>query len=482
MYYFVEKLHPLYQDVQASGIFTDSKFFPDCTPKRNSSDILADYNSQKNSPDFNLPNFIQKNFAYPAESKDEYTLQSTTIDQHIITLWDHLTRFPAPNNSQQESTLLDLPYPYIVPGGRFREIYYWDSYFSMLGLLASGKKQLALSMLKNFEWLIQTVGFIPNGNRTYYLSRSQPPFFALMVDLVCNQDPAIMTAYLPALESEYNFWMKHRAVQMPDGEHLNQYGDNNPLPRPEAWLEDTHLANQSDRMPNELWLQLRAAAESGWDFSSRWFETPTLFSSIQTTSIVPIDLNCLLYYLEQTLFHLYQHLQNRVFADFYQKKSEKRSSAIQKYFWSEKHGFFFDYHLQKQEHTPSKSLAAAYPLFFNMATKSQAEKTAHILEKQFLKPGGFVTTLEKSGQQWDAPNGWAPLQWIVYKGLLNYDFDNLAAEARRRWMTLNENVFAATGKMMEKYNVEDLSLPAGGGEYPNQDGFGWTNGVYLALK
>ena len=352
----------------------------------------------------------------------------------------------------------------------------------MLGLLASGKKQLALSMLKNFEWLIQTVGFIPNGNRTYYLSRSQPPFFALMVDLVCNQDPAIMTAYLPALESEYNFWMRHRAVQMPDGEHLNQYGDNNPLPRPEAWLEDTHLANQSDRMPNELWLQLRAAAESGWDFSSRWFETPTLFSSIQTTSIVPIDLNCLLYYLEQTLFHLYQHLQNRVFADFYQKKSEKRSSAIQKYFWSEKHGFFFDYHLQKQEHTPSKSLAAAYPLFFNMATKSQAEKTAHILEKQFLKPGGFVTTLEKSGQQWDAPNGWAPLQWIVYKGLLNYDFDNLAAEARRRWMTLNENVFAATGKMMEKYNVEDLSLPAGGGEYPNQDGFGWTNGVYLALK
>jgi alpha,alpha-trehalase len=156
--------------------------------------------------------------------------------------------------------------------------------------------------------------------------------------------------------------------------------------------------------------------------------------------------------------------------------------AIQKYFWSENDGFFFDFNLKNQCKSTSKTLAAAFPLFFFIASEEQASKTAQLLEKEFLQPGGFVTTVTKSGQQWDAPNGWPPLQWIVYKGLRNYKMDHLAAEARQRWIALNENVFTTTGKMMEKYNVEDLSLPAGGGEYPNQDGFGWTNGVYLALK
>jgi alpha,alpha-trehalase len=481
MYYFIEDLQPLYQDVQSSGLFDDSKFFPDSTPKRNPKNILADYSLKKTARDFDLLDFLNQNFEFPADSIMAYSHSANSVEQHITSLWDHLTRVPA-TTVEIESTLINLPYPYVVPGGRFREIYYWDSYFTILGLMITGKKDLAWSMVKNFEWLIHRFGFIPNGNRTYYLSRSQPPIFALMVDLLCHQDLTEMAAFLPAIETEYNFWMSNRLVQMPDGEYLNRYWDNKQQPRPEAWLEDTHLANQSNRKPEEVWLQLRAAAESGWDFSSRWFENPLLFSTIQTTSIVPVDLNCLLHFIETTLYRIHQHIGNHTTADAYQNRSNQRKMAIQKYFWSENDGFFFDFNLKNQCKSTSKTLAAAFPLFFFIASEEQASKTAQLLEKEFLQPGGFVTTVTKSGQQWDAPNGWPPLQWIVYKGLRNYKMDHLAAEARQRWIALNENVFTTTGKMMEKYNVEDLSLPAGGGEYPNQDGFGWTNGVYLALK
>ena len=123
-----------------------------------------------------------------------------------------------------------------------------------------------------------------------------------------------------------------------------------------------------------------------------------------------------------------------------------------------------------------------YPLFAGVASPDQANRSIEYLSTHFLRPGGWVTTENKSGQQWDAPNGWAPLQWITFIGLKNYGAMDLANEAANRWLNLNEQVFNRTGRMMEKYNVEDLSLDAGGGEYPVQDGFGWTNGVYLALS
>ena len=130
----------------------------------------------------------------------------------------------------------------------------------------------------------------------------------------------------------------------------------------------------------------------------------------------------------------------------------------------------------------SLTLAAAFPLFFEIASGSQAERVAKILKQHFLQPGGLISTTETTGQQWDAPNGWAPLQWIAIIGLRNYKQDELAKEIARRWMNINEKVYHDTGKMMEKYNVVETDLKAGGGEYPSQDGFGWTNGVYLALE
>ena len=145
-------------------------------------------------------------------------------------------------------------------------------------------------------------------------------------------------------------------------------------------------------------------------------------------------------------------------------------------------GQFRDLHLSDFSPTDRPSLATSFPLFLNVANAEQAQKVATSLRADFLKQGGWVTTPIASGHQWDAPNGWAPLQWITVKGLLNYGYKPLAQEIASRWTKLNESVYERTGKMLEKYNVEDITLESGGGEYPVQDGFGWTNGVYLALK
>ena len=145
-------------------------------------------------------------------------------------------------------------------------------------------------------------------------------------------------------------------------------------------------------------------------------------------------------------------------------------------------GFFYDVRWRSGARvTDRPSMAAAAPLFFGLATAEQGRAVAARLERDFLRPGGFVTTLIRSGQQWDAPNGWPPLQWIAMEGVRRYGRADLADLARDRWLAVNRRTYAATGKMTEKYDVVDLTRPAGGGEYPTQDGFGWTNGVALAL-
>lgn len=151
------------------------------------------------------------------------------------------------------------------------------------------------------------------------------------------------------------------------------------------------------------------------------------------------------------------------------------------YCWNAKTGFFEDYDFVARKQTGILSLAGLYPLFFNMADQQQATTVAKVVQRDFLKPGGVISTLTKTGQQWDAPNGWAPLQWITIQGLRNYKQDALANTIKRNWLNLNTKVYKNTGKMVEKYNVMDITLEAGGGEYALQDGFGWTNGVLLKL-
>lgn len=490
----------LFEAVQLTNVLGDGKIFPDCVPKRALEEIVREYERQKIASDFDLKKFVDDHFHLPPSySADYHSDPSHTAEQHIKNLWNALTRQP----DEAGGSLLPLPHPYIVPGGRFREIYYWDSYFTMLGLQVSGRTDLIESMVKNFSYLIETQGYIPNGNRSYFVGRSQPPFFSLMVGILRDEKSKVVTkeedidpliTYLPQLEKEYQFWMKgtdmltekinsaHRVVRMPDGSILNRYWDEYDTPRPEAYKEDVELSHQATIPSRELFRHLRAAAESGWDFSSRWFRDGSQFSSIHTTEIIPVDLNCLLLHLEKILAEAYQLIGHQNKSSAYTQKSIARKAAIRNYCWSDHQQFFFDYDFVKQEGKEHFTLAAVFPLFFEVATPDQALAVEKIVHKKFLKPRGLTTTLVHSGQQWDAPNGWAPLQWIAFKGLLNYGLQETASQLRTNWIQANETVFAQSGKMTEKYDVWNHSGEASGGEYPNQDGFGWTNGVYLALK
>ncbi len=486
------ELSPLFKDVQMSQVFEDGKTFVDCVPKISTTVILERYKQEKDEPGFNLKEFVNSCFEMPQVFASNFQADSIkTAAQHIQQLWPLLTRQP----DEKKGSLIPLPHPYVVPGGRFGEIYYWDSYFTMLGLKASGLTGLLENMVDNFSYLVQSVGYIPNGNRTYFLGRSQPPFYSFMIQLLASvKGKDVLPGYLPALEAEYSFWMKGAAdlnenknaifhvVKMPDGELLNRYWDEHDNARPESYREDVELETQSSQPASQLFRNLRAGAESGWDYSSRWFKDDTTFATIHTTSIIPVDLNCLLHHLEDTIAEAHESAGNKDKFTEYKLLAEKRKLALHKYCWNTAESFYVDYDWEEKKQKQSLTLAGIVPLFCNIATQEQASQLATVLEKKFLKPGGLVTTLHESSQQWDAPNGWAPLQWMAVSGLRKYGQQAMAKDIAQRWLSLNDKVYAATGKMMEKYNVEDLTKEAGGGEYNSQDGFGWTNGVYLALK
>lgn len=487
-----ERYGQLFVDIQMARVFPDGKTFVDCTPKFPTDVILEKYQQLKDQPEFHLKAFVLENFEMPKQYASGFaTDNNRDAAEHINVLWEILTRQPDVQNS---GTLIPLPHQYIVPGGRFGEIYYWDSYFTMLGLQTAGKVDMIENMVDNFAYLIDTLGFIPNGNRTYFNSRSQPPFFAAMVQLLAEEKGEnTFYKYAAQLDKEYQFWTKDastiyqtgeaklHSVRMPEGELMNRYWDNKDQPRSEMYADDVETAKMSNRDPVEVYQNLRAACESGWDFSSRWFEDQENLETIVAAEIVPVDLNCLLYNLELVLEKAYAKTGESVKMGRIKEAAEIRKAGIQRYHWDEEQGFFVDYNFVDDEQMGIITAAGLFPLFFNVATQAQADRCAETLKKTLLAPGGVLTTMNKTGQQWDAPNGWAPLQWIAIKGLRNYGHNELANEIKKRWVELNVKVYENTGKMVEKYNVVDMGLEGGGGEYPVQDGFGWTNGVLLRL-
>jgi alpha,alpha-trehalase len=482
----------LFESVQLSDIFPDNKTFVDATPRRDPALIMKDYNNQKDKPGFDLKQFVTDNFIVPGPPGAIFKSDiKTGIRKHIDTLWEVLYR--RHDTVSKYSSLLPLPNDFIVPGGRFRETYYWDSYFTMLGLQESHKTQIIQNMINNFAYLIDKYGFIPNGTRTYYLTRSQPPFFSMMLDLLSKDEgEKVVVKYQPELLKEYAFWMRgseklkpgqayRNSVRMTDGELLNRYWDESDKPREESFKKDVNAAKLTKQKEGDFYRNIRAAAESGWDFSTRWMDTTGKLETIQTTFIIPVDLNCLLYHLELSIAKSYQLQGNGIQYRIYLTKASLRKKAILKYSWSEKNGWFMDYNWKLNHITPHETLAGAFPLDFKIANEKQAEKAANTLKTKFLKAGGLVTTIKRSGQQWDSPNAWAPLQYIAIEGLNNYHQTGLARSVAENWIRTNLGVFNDTGKLMEKYNVIDTDVKAGGGEYPLQDGFGWTNGVLLNL-
>ncbi len=480
----------LFAAVQSAAIYPDGKTFVDAVPREAPEAILAAYRALHPDTPEALKGFVEARFALPtAPPPVAPPSQQTTLAAHIDALWSQLSRTTP--SAPRWSSLLPLPKPYVVPGGRFREIYYWDSYFTMLGLVESGRDDLVADMVEDFAHLIDRYGHVPNGTRSYYLSRSQPPFFFAMVGLLSADPAAGFARYLPQLRREYEFWMEgaaalepgaahRRVVAMADGAILNRYWDDRDTPRDEAYREDSELARASGRTPSQVFRNIRAAAESGWDFSSRWFADARSMTTIVTTEIVPVDLNSLMFGLESAIVAGCERAGDEGGAADFRRRAAARHAAIDRYLWERARAVYFDYRWTERAPIARLSAAATYPLFFGCASRDQAGGVAAAVRGMLLKAGGLVTTPLATGQQWDAPNGWAPLQWIAVSGFNRYGEEQLAETIARRWLRNVGRVYRESGKLVEKYDVL-TERGGGGGEYPLQDGFGWTNGVTARL-
>ncbi|MBX2906563.1 MAG: alpha,alpha-trehalase TreF [Taibaiella sp.] len=486
-----EELYPvLFRYVQTERIFADSKTFADAIPLADTRTIRNAFAADVVKPDFKLDSFVKRWFRQPPTQSSDYKSDSSKdLLAHINSLWPVLTR---PADSGSAGSLLPLPHRYVVPGGRFQELYYWDSYFTMLGLEQAGKIDMMEDMVANFAYLIDKFGHIPNGTRSYYLSRSQPPFFALMVALLDKHRPGTLQKYLPEMRREYDYWMSGAAfikpgsaaahlVMLKDSVLLNRYWDAADRPREEAFAEDMATAGSTSRDARETYRDIRAAAESGWDFSSRWLADTNHLYTIQTTNIIPVDLNCLLYQLEELIMEGSKLSGDSANTKWFRKKAIRRKNAIITYCWDERSGCYRDYNWKTKRLNGPPTIATTFPLFLGVADKKQAAKVADLIRKRFLAANGVTTTLVNTGQQWDKPNGWAPLQYVTVTGLENYRHDSLAKEIATRWIRTVNTVYKSTGKLMEKYDVDNPAAAGGGGEYPAQDGFGWTNGVTSAF-
>lgn len=481
----------LYAALWSSGAIRDMKRLADSIPRASPARIEAAFSSEQPDGTAALHDFVDRWFEPPAGTTEFQALPGLTMSAHIERLWQALVREPRPKSD--ESSLLPLGHAHIVPGGMFREAYYWDSYFTLIGL-GEDRQRLRHDCVAALAEQIDRFGHIPNGNRSYYLSRSQPPtFYASVAALQPAAPEQAWSAYLPQLLREHRYWMsgEHLAsfeaavdavVRMPDGSMLNRYWDAAATPREEAAHgRDVRIADAAvDRERSSVYRDIRAACASGWDFSSRWYADRRTIATIRTTSILPVDLNALLYGLEKAIAAGALIAESASIAHEYEDRAAARCAAMNTWLWNDVTGVFDDFDIELCERRGAITAAAFVPLFAGCATFVQAQATAEASVAALLAPGGLRATAIETGEQWDAPNGWAPSHWMAVAGLESYGLPLLAEEIARRWLGTVARVYAETGRMMEKYDVE-RELPGGGGEYPLQDGFGWTNGVTAAL-
>jgi alpha,alpha-trehalase len=482
----------IYRDVATRNIFPDFKLFADAAPRMSPEVVRAAYDAAAPSSAADITRFVERHFFLETARSDETASprQGASLAEHIARLWGPLTKSAA--TARAGSTLLPLPHPYVVPGGRFRELYYWDSYFTMLGF-GPAEQALRDGMIENFAHMIRTYGHIPNANRSYYLTRSQPPFFFKMVALTSPQDEASAFArFLPELKAEYAYWMDGGAdlspgdcarhvVAMPDGSLLNRYWDAADTPRDESYPYDLSLAAAAGNETGRMCRDIRAGAESGWDYSSRWFADGRSMDTIETTSIAPVDLNSLLFGLEQAIHAGCRRAGDDAGAALFAMLATCRCSAMDTFLWNDAEGVYEDFQWRAGRRKSGVTAAMLYPLFVGAASARQADGVARTVKARLLKEGGLMTSERVTGQQWDAPNGWAPLQWVAVSGLRGYGHNDLAEEIARRWLSTVGRFYASHGRLLEKYDVVSVGRAGGGGEYELQDGFGWTNGVTKRL-
>uniref|UniRef100_A0AAY5ENV5 Trehalase n=1 Tax=Electrophorus electricus TaxID=8005 RepID=A0AAY5ENV5_ELEEL len=366
-------------------------------------------------------------------------------------------------------SMIYSPNPVIIPGGRFTEFYYWDSYWVLNGLLLSEMTDTARGMIQNFLHMVDRYGFVPNGGRIYYERRSQPPFLSLMVESFyeATGDVEFLRQALPTLVKEYMFWMENRSTAV----EVN--GTSCVLNQPA--LRGGHSRAE------KLWAELKSAAESGWDFSSRWYTDtshggPGSLQDTSVSSVLPVDLNALLCRCEHLLASFHRTLSTYLIP-----------GAMESVLWDVEKGAWFDYNLQSGVRNYAFYPTNLSPLWARCYSQpAMGLKALHYLRGSggLDYPNGVPTSLRESTQQWDLPNAWPPLQHMLIEGLAQLDSadsQELAFALAQRWIHTNWLAYAKYRAMFEKYDVSGDGKPGGGGEYEVQLGFGWTNGVALQL-
>ncbi|KAM3719218.1 Trehalase [Dirofilaria immitis] len=428
-------------------------------------------------------------------------IKDGTLKQFAIFLnrrWKELCRRIKSIKHPERHSLIAVPKKFIVPGGRFREFYYWDAYWIIKGLIVSNLFQMVKNMLTNFLYCVKKFGFVPNGGRVYYLRRSQPPFLIPMVYeyYEATKDIRFIKENFKYLVEEFEFWAKNRSLITKDKYGKNhtvyQYRTISNVPRPESYRVDVEASLQVKKEDRQRFFQnLASAAESGWDFSSRWFKDRQKMQLIETTNVVPVDLNALLCWNANILKYLADKAGDETKATEFEKKQRNIWKALNAIFYNDTEKSWFDYNLRTKSHNIFFYPSNLMPLFTNCYSELDYEKPTKIIDfmnrsNLFVYQNGIPTSLEiNSGQKWDFPNGWAPLQHIIIEGMRkshNPDVQELAYKLARKWVLANYQVYQATNQMWDKIDViGTIPKPGSGGEYKVQVGFGWTNGVILDL-
>ena len=430
----------------------------------------------------------------------EHALQNALSPEEFAQI--ELRVLPADYGQIAEHGLLYLPHDYVVPGGRFNEMYGWDSYFILLGLLRDGELLMAKSMVDQFIYQVQHYGTVLNANRTYMLNRSQPPVLSLMAKAVFEYtgDRDWLQSLLPVMERYYYYWMVPPHFNPVTG--LSHYHALGHGPAPEVVSSErddagrTHYDRvreyfreheindydvslfydaETDQLTDLYYQGDRSMRESGFDITNRFGPF-----SADIIHYAPVCLNVLLYQMEQDLAQFYQILDRSWDSKIWQARAQHRHQLINRYLWDDEAGLYFDYN-PHTEHRRSYEFATTFmPLWAGLASPYQAGRVVENLWK-FEAPGGLLTSTHVSGNQWDAPFGWAPLQWFAVNGLVKAGYEADAYRIAFKFVTMVVQEFEKNGTLVEKYDVERRSANVSDdiqfGYSSNEIGFGWTNGV-----
>ncbi|XP_060859891.1 trehalase-like [Metopolophium dirhodum] len=477
--------------VQMSGLFHDSKTFVDMKTKCNYDVIKQLFNSTEWSKEPNnnklnetintcfekedselikwIPTDWVKNPKFLESIKDN-VLKGWAYKINLI--WKELGRTIIDDVRLKPTnySLIYVPNPFIIPGGRFREIYYWDSFWIIRGLLICEMHITAKGMISNYISMIKTFGHVPNGGRIYYAKRSQPPMITPMIKsyVDATNDMTFVIENIHALEIEFQYWMtQHNVTISKNGKNytLAVYRDYSTGPRPESYREDITKAQffKTESERENFYSEIKAAAESGWDFSSRWFilngTNKGNITNTKTRSIVPVELNALMFWNAKILSDFYREMNNTVKALKYEKISLEWNEAVTAVLWDEEIGVWLDFdvinNIKRKYFYPTN----ISPLWTGCYAKNQTEYFVtrvldYLNQADVLKTlGGIPTTLSKSDEQWDQPNAWPPLQYITVMALESTghkDAKKIASELASKWLCTNYVPFYNTSKMYEK--------------------------------